>query len=328
VLRKELVSPVGRPVYVGDEVTFRLLVGAVPPNSIFDYYFYDLYSTQYFEFVSASPQPDHVKPAYASSMLVVWENQGPIAAGAQREYFVTLRVKAEIGPPLIGDKCNQAWALLTFAPNDCGYSVYTPACIEAGPRPSGLTLHKTLSSPAGGVAQVGDVVTFLIQARNVGTTAISHFDVSDTFLNAEYEFVFASPAPTHNTSDGTNHTLMWDNLNLPPGGSFVILLELRTKIPGVLANCARATEWVEVDGMFTVFQPVPGPDSCASVQVEAPEGKHFTGWKSSPCRATTSPTWAIGSALPASARSQVVSLRSGSTCSTTSHRPPCRLSCR
>jgi len=279
VIHKELVSPVGRPVYVGDEVTYRLVVGAVPPNSILDYNLYDLYDTGYFEFVSASPAPDYVKPAYGSSMLVAWEKQGSIPAGDQREYYVTLRVKAEIGPPVDDRKCNQVWALLTFAPDDCRYSVYAQACVEAGPRPSGLILTKTLLEPASGVAQVGDVVTFMLEARNLGTTPIPRFDVRDTFLDAQYGFVFASPAPTQNTSDGTNHTLMWDNLSLGPGGAFVILLELRAKMPGVLANCARPVEWVEVDGVFTVLEPIPGPESCASVQAQAPEGKHFSVWK-------------------------------------------------
>jgi uncharacterized repeat protein (TIGR01451 family) len=279
VIRKELVSPVGQPVHVGDEVTYRLVIGAVPPNPILDYVFYDLFDTQYFELVSASPSPDSVKPACSSSMFVVWENQGPIAAGAEREYYVTLRVKAEIGPPVSGQKCNQAWALITFVPEDCRYSVYAEACVEAGPRPSGLTLTKTRLDPASGVAQIGDVVSYMIEIHNQGAVTVPDFDVVDTFLDAEYDFVFGSPAPSHNTTDGTTHSLIWDNMSLAPGGSFVILVELRAKVPGVLANCAQAVEWIQVNGVFTVRQPVPGPDSCASVRVEAPDGRHFTVWK-------------------------------------------------
>jgi uncharacterized repeat protein (TIGR01451 family) len=141
------------------------------------------------------------------------------------------------------------------------------------PCSTNLRVVKTLIDPPGGVANVGDVVGFMIRVQNTGQTTAT-YDLEDTFLDAEFDFVWASWAPTADTSDGTHHSLMWRDLGLqlPPGTSLSIFVRLRTKTPGVSAtNCAHFVQ-MPAPGALAV----PGPISCATVQVQALEGRHFT----------------------------------------------------
>ncbi|MBN1402723.1 MAG: hypothetical protein JXA74_17915 [Anaerolineae bacterium] len=272
-LRKELIEPQGPP-HVDDALTYRLIFGNPNPYAMHDFYLYDLFDTRYFEFISASPPPDQVKPAYSSSMLVVWESQGSLAPGQQREVLVTLRAKQVVAPPIQEFQCNQAWALFTPFVDDCGYSVYTPACVEIGPRPElPLRIIKSVIDPPGGAASVGDVIEYEIRVQNLGDGPVT-FNVEDSFDPLDYSFVSANPWPTVSQDLATSWLLIWENRTLAAGQSLIIRVRLRAERPTQAAlNCVT----YRIPPVPQIGQPaVVGPKACASVNVHGEGERAFS----------------------------------------------------
>jgi uncharacterized repeat protein (TIGR01451 family) len=137
--------------------------------------------------------------------------------------------------------------------------------------PANIRVVKTLVDPPGGVANVGDIVRFRIDVHNTSQMP-TVVDLEDTFLDAEFDFVLSFPPPTANTSDGTNHFLLWENLPVPPVGVTTVMVDLKTKIPGASTdNCAHYIPPEQAGAVQAA-----GPLSCAAVQVRALEGRHFT----------------------------------------------------
>jgi len=146
--------------------------------------------------------------------------------------------------------------------------------LEAGPCESpDLRVTKTLVDPPGGVVDVEDVVRFRIEARNLGNAPISGFNLEDTFLDDDFEFVWASEPPSVNSSDGTHRLLVWENQSLPAGGDTAVLLDLRTERPRLSArNCAHYLNPAPAGDGAGVL----GPASCVAVQVRPKEGRHVS----------------------------------------------------
>lgn len=155
------------------------------------------------------------------------------------------------------------------------------ACVNIVPTGAPqLSLTKTLQEPMTGVVDVGGLVRYGIKVENKGSTTVSGFSLEDTFQDAHYDFVSATPPPNVNTSDGTTHTLKWQNITLVPGGVFVAEITLRAKMPGVTApNCATVFYSPGVSGVPTpnLFAPL-GP-VCAEVRIRPRPGRSFTVWK-------------------------------------------------
>jgi uncharacterized repeat protein (TIGR01451 family) len=275
-IMKQCISHPGGTAVVGDLVTYTLAISN-SGNLALGYAPEDFYSFQHLEYLSAVPPPSYVAPVSMDPLQggdIRWPTM-VLQPGEQTAFTVTFR--AESAGQVV---CNWPATLAGMLPMGtwpAEWILGDKACIEIVEPPRQLTVTKTLVDPPGGVAQVGDVVRFRIEARNLGATTLSGFAVWDTFLDAEYEFVSASPPPTSNTSDGTNHFLMWQSLSLPPGGSFTVLVDLRTKMPGVTAsNCAKELQsFISPEGTFSTTLLVPGEPSCAAARVVAPEGKHF-----------------------------------------------------
>jgi uncharacterized repeat protein (TIGR01451 family) len=282
VVRKELVSPVGRPVYVGDEITYRIEAWNPGPFSVSETHLIDRYMVDAFDFVSAVPPPDMIQPA-GTLMSLMWLYQGPLPPGTSREYFVTLRAKKEAPAPVDPNRCNSAVLhyFIERAPLTlCDYTTHDTACVEILPRPSGTNLSKRLISPPGGVANIGDTVEFEIRIENLGIDPVVIPHVDDFFDPADFDYVDASPPPDVGAILGATHYLTWQNQTVPPGGALVYRVRLWAKRPGpALKNC--------------VSYPVPPPDEptppgmailavaldCAEVEVRAIEGRAFDAYK-------------------------------------------------
>jgi uncharacterized repeat protein (TIGR01451 family) len=182
---------------------------------------------------------------------------------------VVLWLSARVKPDACGELVNSARVGSDTPDPDPGdnvaqANVSAPAC-PASP----LRVVKTLLSPPGGEANVGDEAVFQVVASNPGQVPAS-FDLEDIFLDAEFDFVAAQPPPTSNLSDGTHHSLLWQGLTLPPGGTFTATVRLRVKLPGQSAtNCAHFSP-AAVPGAVASS----GPLACATVRVRALEGRH------------------------------------------------------
>ncbi len=92
----------------------------------------------------------------------------------------------------------------------------------------GVSVSKSLASGQPDVVAVGDTATFRIVIENSGDTAIKVVPLLDTYEAGRLEFVTASVLPDSQAAG----TLTWNDLaadlgDLPPGGSFELLLTFR-----------------------------------------------------------------------------------------------------
>jgi len=109
-----------------------------------------------------------------------------------------------------------------------------------------LTVSKTLVSPAGGVAQVGETVTYDIAIENTGTVAVASIPMVDRFDAPCFTWLDATPPEDSPQADGG----IWYDLGLlNPGQSH----QLQVRLTAVSAcddawNRAGVTTAVDVHG--------------------------------------------------------------------------------
>lgn len=193
---------------------------------------------------------------------------GPHAGGMVFDLVVTVKADA------CGTQVNTAVVTSDTPDPDPSNNTASDAVIVEQCAPPNIRVVKTLVDPPGGEADVGDVVRFKIEVSNTSQVTAT-VDLEDTFVEDEFDFVASTPPPTAETSDGTYHFLVWENLPVPPAGVTTVLVDLRTKMPGVSAkNCAH---YIPPDQPGAIA--ATGPLSCATVCVRALEGKHFTIYK-------------------------------------------------
>ncbi|NPA91664.1 MAG: DUF11 domain-containing protein [Chloroflexi bacterium] len=76
-----------------------------------------------------------------------------------------------------------------------------------------VEVTKTLTSPASGLAHVGDTITYTLSVENTGNTVLTTVPVTDTFDTTFLSFVSANPAPD-STSSGE---LKWNDITTALG---------------------------------------------------------------------------------------------------------------
>ena len=87
----------------------------------------------------------------------------------------------------------------------------------------GYTLVKTLTSPTGRAAQVGETVTFNLVVANTGGVGLDPVPLVDTYDTTYLSYVGAAPASVDNANDGT---INWTNVGpLAVGGSVTVAVE-------------------------------------------------------------------------------------------------------
>ena len=206
-LTKTLTSPLGRPVMVGETVTFDIVVentgdvglGKVPLDDTFD--------TTYLSFDSADPVEDST-----GTGSIHWNDIGPIDVGASSVVTVTFTALESTFP---NDTTN--WVTTApFTTNDVPLRPKTnEAPVEV--RYAGYTLTKSRTSPTGRAAQVGEAVVFTISVVNTGEVDLVTVPVVDTYETAFLSYVSSVPASDDNNDDGV---INWTNIGpIESGGS-------------------------------------------------------------------------------------------------------------
>jgi uncharacterized repeat protein (TIGR01451 family) len=133
----------------------------------------------------------------------------------------------------------------------------------------GILVDKTLTSPAGGTAMVGDTVEFDVNVTNTGTVPLITVPLADVYAPAYLDYASATPAP-----DAVNEatgTLTWTDLtgagSLAPGASLIIHLTFTAlDNPGTTIDNATVE-----DASAGEFGAVSGSDT-AQVGIEKPVG--------------------------------------------------------
>ena len=113
-----------------------------------------------------------------------------------------------------------------------------------------VEVEKRLVAPAAGVMAPGDIATFEITVRNVGSADLTSLSLSDTYDNWSLSFIDASEWPSHVTRGATWDTAVWADLTAPPpagfggplrpGEAYAVTLRLRALQPRTGATVAEA----------------------------------------------------------------------------------------
>jgi uncharacterized repeat protein (TIGR01451 family) len=144
--------------------------------------------------------------------------------------------------------------------------------VRAGPQ---VQVSKQLTAPAGGVAGVGDSVTYTITISNTGTTAITNLPLDDIFDGRYLRFVSASLPPTVVAPN----LIEWDDLTAaPPDGIGQSLRPNQTldvtvtfevigcPTPATTINKARVSGAIDENR-----DPVPTVSASAGLTIACPE---------------------------------------------------------
>jgi len=267
---KALVQPPFHPVPPGSPLEYSITVRSLGPGTARNVVVAD-WLPEGVSFDAASGGCSLVQSAPPHD--VVRCALGDLAAGTE----VNLWLRAKLAPDVCGTITNTV-TVDTFSvdPEPANNAFWAVSWVGPCPEKPLLRTTKTLVTPAGGVAHVGEVVRFRIDLQNLAATPLGPITLHDSFLLDDFDFVAASPPPTVNKVSAPNYYLSWEGLHVPAGGTLQVLLDLKAKRPGVTAvNCAQA--WVLPEAGFGstwIFE-----QACAQVRVEALEGRHFTVWK-------------------------------------------------
>jgi uncharacterized repeat protein (TIGR01451 family) len=289
-LTKEVVVPASGPVGPGDKVQFNILLQQNGPSVAANVVVTDTLSDglTFDAAVSgcslAGHEPDVVRCnlgdlATSSLGTVIWL-QAVVDRDACGPLVNTATVTGDTPDP---DLTNNA----------ANATIGAAVCPELP-----VIVMKTLVDPAGGVADVGDLVTFQIEATNTGATPVT-VDVRDDFLDAEFEFVSATsmpiaavkpdeafpdtgfdvvsaaPVSLANLSDGIHHLLVWEDVTILAGETVSSTVSLKPKVPGAqIVTCANC-----VPAGLPGTVALPGLPSCANLGVLALQGKHASIYK-------------------------------------------------
>ena len=147
----------------------------------------------------------------------------------------------------------------------------------------GVSVSKTLTSPASGLAEVGSTVSFNILIANSGTVTVTNVLLADTNSSSQYQFTGASVAPTVTiTNGGVILSNYWSNLGpLAVGASTNVSVSYKVLVTGSLTNSAlvigSATNgpsraYVSVFSTSlaigkSIVTPVPGPAYISNIVV-------------------------------------------------------------
>jgi large repetitive protein len=131
--------------------------------------------------------------------------------------------------------------LLTLSytdPGDASDHTTATATILPAPGIPGIAVNKTLVTPAGGKAIIGDAVQFNLQVVNTGSTILTNVTLTDTFPSGNLTFSNASLAPTATTAT----QLTWTNLGpLGTGQSTNLTVNFTAAASGRATNSASVS---------------------------------------------------------------------------------------
>ncbi len=137
----------------------------------------------------------------------------------------------------------------------------TPGTIPCPGRP--LRVSKVLVSPPGGVAVVGEIITFRITIENVGHTAVTRVWAADDYPVNCLAYVSSTP-PGADLGDGH---IEWQYLIAPPatipvGGSVQVTVRFRAA-----RVCEAAVNWFVVVGEYRDGMAIPSSSARAIVSI-------------------------------------------------------------
>ncbi len=258
-IQKTLTQPTDGTAVVGETVTYTLIITNTGNETLVTLPLTDAYDGTYLTYVSASPTPDS-----SGGGTIVWNDLtsaiGNLTPGNSATVTISFVAANASAPNHVTNT-----ATISGAQDDEGdqapdVSDDDTALVINSP---GLNLTKSLQTPVGGVATVGDPVVFRILLENSGNTTITTLPLRDTYNSTCLTYVSANPTPDSVVAG----QLDWNNLGpLAPSNSVEVTVNFTAAQPcNPAVNTASVHDAVDQNG-----DPVSAPDSSAQVIIVAP----------------------------------------------------------
>ncbi|NCC53522.1 MAG: hypothetical protein EOM20_20245, partial [Spartobacteria bacterium] len=208
---KTYTSPAGRAAQVGETISFDLLITNTGDVQLVVIPVIDTFDDSYLDFSSAVP------PANSNATgIIYWDDVGTLASGASTTLVVNFTAQAstlslaetntvETAPTTPSDEPN-----VLPKTNDAPYEISS----------AGYDLVKTLTSPLGRAAQVGETISFDLLITNTGDVQLVVIPVVDTFDDGYLDFLSAIP-PADSNDTGV---IYWDDVGTLAAGSSTTLV--------------------------------------------------------------------------------------------------------
>jgi choice-of-anchor A domain-containing protein/uncharacterized repeat protein (TIGR01451 family) len=263
---KTLVTPADAGALQGETITFEIAIsnsgGAGAPD-ITALTLNDDFDNDCLTFVSSSLGVPNNTSTNGNITTLEWINDNailPIAGGEIKIVTVTFTGKADGN---CDPTTNTAYTTNVTAGGALADDTDDATVTITNPE---LTVTKTLTSPAGGTAAIGEAVSYQIIIENTGNTSVNTLPLQDVFSDFCLEFVSASTTP-----DATGAGLLsWNNLAMTPllpTQAIILTVNFTAK-----NDCAPAENTATVE--FAIDEngdPVPLSESTATVNtVENP----------------------------------------------------------
>ncbi|NCC51158.1 MAG: DUF11 domain-containing protein, partial [Spartobacteria bacterium] len=184
LVSKELISPTGRAAQVSETITFNLVVTNSGDVAFVTLPITDTFDDSYLDFLSAIPPADS-----NDTGIIYWNDVGALPVGASTTLVVNFTAQAstlsqlETNTVIAGPTTPPTEPNLPPRTNDTPYEISQV----------GYEAVKTLISPAGRAAQVGETITFNLTVNNTGDVALITVPVDDTFDDSYLDFLSAVP---------------------------------------------------------------------------------------------------------------------------------------
>ncbi len=218
---KVQTSPVGRSAIVGENVEFTLIVTNSGDVGLVTVPLADTYETAYLTYVSSVPPADDTTDG-----ALVWNDVGPLPIGGVTSVTVTLNA---LLPTLGNSRTNTVVASPTTPPTDPPVPPETNE-VPYEVRTIGYDLTKTLVSPLGRRAAVGELIIFNLTLSNTGEVDFATVPLDDTFDPQYLAYASATP-PADNVGTGL---VQWLDVGPVPAGASTTVVVRFTALDGTV----------------------------------------------------------------------------------------------
>ena len=265
-LIKRLTEPPGGIAVVGDTVTFTIFITNTGDTTITQLSLVDAYDPSYLTLTSWSVVPDGHD---AATGVITWTSALstflPLAPDQGFVVTIDLGTEASTVPDLTRN------AATVQGQDEYGHPVGPDqGRDDVQITEPGITIVKERTDPPGGVAVVGDTVTFTIRITNTGDTDIASLTVVDTYDRSYLTLTSHSEAPDGH--DAATGTITWTSaldgyLPLAPDEAIVLTIDFHadaSTVPGVTTDVAV------VQGVDEYGHPAGPEEDDADVEITQP----------------------------------------------------------
>ncbi|MEO5915832.1 MAG: SdrD B-like domain-containing protein [Luteolibacter sp.] len=188
---KSLISPTSGKALVGGTVSYNITVTNPGSLTLATVGLSDTFPAANLQFASAS-----IAPTTTGSGTLSWTNVGPLTAGQSVSITVNFTALA-------------AGATVTNSASVSGTATAGPSSVNVAIEKPGVTVTKTLLTPASGPVYIGDTIVWRIVVLNSGSTSLTTVPLSDNFSGGALTYVSSTTAAPDSVGTGS---LLWNNI--------------------------------------------------------------------------------------------------------------------